>query len=64
MKKADRCCVDCTYFDKDKEECHKLPPRLYVKTDIVRVKEVSHIKQEEPITLWPSVDLTDWCGPY
>ena len=56
MKKADRCCIDCTYFDKDGKECHKFPPRLYIKT--------AGEYGPETVTLWPSVVRTAWCGAF
>lgn len=59
MKQADRCCVDCTYFDKEEKECHKSPPRLYIKTD-----EDTQIVQQVTVALWPFVDVTDWCGEF
>lgn len=73
MKKADRCCIDCTYFDRDGKECHKFPPRLYVKTDNlsrqeapydVRVMEEASSGKPVSVALWPFVDKTDWCGAF
>ena len=55
MKQADRCCIDCVYYDSEGKECHKFPPRVYIKTDG---------EFQETVTLWPSVYETDWCGAF
>jgi len=53
MKKADRCCIDCIHFEKDKKECHRYPP-------VKMIRNVNGLIYPE----WPTVDITDWCGEF